>query len=113
MKIVVRHERARDQKFRVQDRFIGLNEHVRGERENMMDDDLPGDRSVPTSEIVSSIPGDDTIPDQIPFAGMIEPLVHPPLMTEGLASNDVGNLQISKPALEVRDSHEFRIAPIH
>lgn len=113
MQIVVRHKRTRDQKFRVQDRFVGLFEHVRGKRKNMMDDDLPGDRSVPASEIIATIPGDDAVADRIPFAGMIEPLVHPPLMTEGLAPNGVWDLQISEPTLEVRDPHESRVASIH
>lgn len=79
----------------------------------MMDDDLPGDRAIAASEIIAAIPGDDTIPDRIPFAGVIESLVHPSLMTEGLAPNNVGDLQISEPTLEVRDPHEFRVASIH
>lgn len=78
-----------------------------------MHDDLPRYRPVTASEVVSAIPGDYVVPDGVPFPRMVETLIHPAFMPEGLPTYGVGDLQISESSFEVGDPKKFRIAPIH
>lgn len=112
VEIVVRRQRTGDQILGIQNRLVGVTQQIGSQRTDVMDDDLPGDRTIGTSKIASVVSCDHQIPDAFPLTGRVEPLIHPSLMSKGRSSYRSRNVQVSETAFEVRNLDEIRIASI-